>query len=387
MHSEFFLGPNFSGRSAAMLALLRSGKLGAESFFVGPYAEAALSGLTSSVMDEIALYRARPSRTREIFNQLDIAACRARKPQSLSGGEQVLLALHCFSLSGYDTLAVDTALEQLDDENRVAALAYLNSGAFNVALIDNRTTLDTWATTPRDDGPPSSVIDWQALNALMVPQHAPEIAIRRLTFSYRSGRTIFRDASATLAPGQVYRMSGANGAGKTTFLKILAGALAPSASDITLGGKPYAPWRNGNAALAMATQNPDQQWCGATLDEDLSRRRKALRGSAALLTGERLSALAQALGIASLDQHLYELPLAARKRVSWLWPLAGAHPWIVLDEPTLGQDRDTRENLARLLASLCGKGYGVIFVTHDDAFAAMLPQRVLRIENAAISPL
>ena len=66
MHSEFFLGPNFSGRSAAMLALLRSGKLGAESFFVGPYAEAALSGLTSSVMDEIALYRARPSRTREI---------------------------------------------------------------------------------------------------------------------------------------------------------------------------------------------------------------------------------------------------------------------------------------------------------------------------------
>ena len=225
MHSEFFAGPNFSGRSAAMLALLRSGKPGSESFFIGPYAEAALSGLSSSVLDEIALYRANPPRTRQIFNRLDVASSRTRKPQSLSGGEQVLLALHCFSLSGYDTLAVDTALEQLDAENRAAALAYLNSGAFNVALIDNRTTPDNWLATPREAMPLSSVIDWHALNMLIVPQQAAEIAINRLNFGYRGGKMIFRDASATLAPGQIYRMSGANGAGKTTFLKILAGAL------------------------------------------------------------------------------------------------------------------------------------------------------------------
>jgi energy-coupling factor transport system ATP-binding protein len=386
MHSEFFAGPNFSGRSAAMLALLRSGKLGPEAFFVGPYAEAALSGLSSSVLDEIALYRDRAPSERQTFNQLDTAACLARKPQSLSGGEQVLLALHCFSQSGYGTLAVDTALEQLDAENRAAALTYLGSGAFNVALIDNRAALDNWQLT-RCSTPPSSVIDWHALNALIVPQHANEIVIQRLNFGYRSGKTIFRDASATLAPGNTYRMSGANGAGKTTFLKILAGALAPSNSMVTLGGTPYAPWRNGNAALAMATQNPDQQWCGATLHEDMTRRRKALGNGGATLGDERLLKLAQALGIQSLEQHLYELPLAARKRVSWLWPLAGAHPWMVLDEPTIGQDAETREQLARLLARMCGLGYGIIFVTHDDDFAAMLPHRVLRIEDGAISPL
>jgi energy-coupling factor transport system ATP-binding protein len=386
MHSEFFAGPNFSGRSAAMLALLRSGKLGAEAFFVGPYAEAALSGLSSSVLDEIALYRDRAPSKRQIFNQLDTAACLTRKPQSLSGGEQVLLALHCFSLSGYDTLAVDTALEQLDAENRADALAYLGSDAFNVALIDNRTAPDNWQLTPCST-PPSSVIDWHALNELIVPQHANEIVIQRLNFGYRSGKTIFRDASATLAPGNTYRMSGANGAGKTTFLKILAGALAPSNSMVTLGGTPYAPWRNGNAALAMATQNPDQQWCGATLHEDMTRRRKALGNGGATLGDERLLKLAQALGIQSLEQHLYELPLAARKRASWLWPLAGAHPWMVLDEPTIGQDTETRGQLARLLARMCGLGYGIIFVTHDDDFAATLPHRVLRIEDGAISPL
>jgi energy-coupling factor transporter ATP-binding protein EcfA2 len=385
MHREFFSGPNFSGRSEALLALLRSGRLGEQTFFIGPYAEAALSGLSSSVTDEIALYCARPPRERPVFHQLDIAACAARKPQYLSGGEQVLLALHCFSRSALDAVAVDTALEQLDEVNRAAALGYLASGAFNVALIDNRAAPAGFTETPRELPMPSYAIDWPALGTLIVPQRATRIEIRRLNFAYGKSKTIFRDASATISPGQAYRLYGANGAGKTTLLKILAGALAPTNSEVMLGGTRYAPWRDGKAALAMATQNPDQQWCGATLAEDMTRRRKALGERGAMLNDARLTALANALGIASLDQHLYELPLAARKRVSWLWPLAGAHPWIVLDEPTLGQDRDTRENFARLLGKLCGAGYGILFVTHDDEFATMLPHRLLQIEDCAIS--
>ena len=46
-----------------------------------------------------------------------------RKPQTLSGGEQVPFALHCFS-SGYRALVIDTALEQLDASNRREALHY-----------------------------------------------------------------------------------------------------------------------------------------------------------------------------------------------------------------------------------------------------------------------
>src|SRR5262249_44776483 len=138
------------------------------------------------------------------------------------------------------------------------------------------------------------------------------------------------------------------------------------------------------------TENPDQQWCGATLREDMARRRAALAALAArqeqtALSEARIANLARDLGVVSLDQHLYELPLAARKRISWLWPFAGAHPWIMLDEPTIGQDEDTCRALARVLAQLCGAGYGVIFVTHDDAFAAAVPHRVLRVDNKQIN--
>ena len=81
-----------------------------------------------------------------------------------------------------------------------------------------------------------------------------------------------------------------------------------------------------------------------------ARRRKALARfpEIKLPDDDALVALAAHLGVRSMDQHLYELPLAARKRLSWLWPLAGAMPWVMLDEPTLGQDRATCEAFARL---------------------------------------
>jgi energy-coupling factor transport system ATP-binding protein len=117
------------------------------------------------------------------------------------------------------------------------------------------------------------------------------------------------------------------------------------------------------------------------------RRRRALRahGAAGAIDEPRLDVLARALGMPSLDQHLYELPLAARKRVSWLWPFAGAHPWLMLDEPTIGQDHATRRQLATLLGYMGARGYGTIFVTHDDEFADMLPHRRLHISNGSIS--
>jgi energy-coupling factor transporter ATP-binding protein EcfA2 len=381
---EFISGPNFSGRSRLLRA--RARELGAATYFIGPYAEAALSGLSSTIADEIQIYRAkRRDRDRPLFER-PRAALR-QKPQSLSGGEQVLLALHCFSISTYRSLAIDTALEQLDAPNRAEAIDYLGTGRFDVVLTDNRAQPRGWNCRELPRRRQSFVCDWQGLQQAITPQRTPRIFIRHLSFSYHPDADIFKDAEVVLEPGQAHRLSGPNGAGKTTLLKILVGALVPRSAQISLDEAPYEPWRTGNNALALATQNPDQQWCGATLREDMDRRRAALSGhpAHALLTEARISTLARQLGVGSIDQHLYELPIAARKRISWLWPFAGAHPWIMLDEPTIGQDAETCRALARTLERLCECGYGVMFVTHDDDFAAAVPHRLLHIENKRIS--
>jgi energy-coupling factor transporter ATP-binding protein EcfA2 len=379
---EFFSGPNFSGRSAALMARLAALAPG-NAFFIGPYAEAALSGLSSTVADEIAIYRA-PAPGRE-FAPLDFASLAARKPPTLSGGEQVMLALHCFSLSGYPAIGIDTALEQLDPANRDAALGFLSRESL-VALIDNRLDRPAGWSAREFDGTAAFACDLAAAAGNLPSCAAPAIAIEDLSFGYPRGREIFRTANVVLEPG-VWRLTGPNGAGKTTLFKLLAGVLAPVAGTVTLDGARYAPWREGNRIFAFATQNPDHQWCGATLGEDLTRRRRALTRFPEISVPDEtaLAALAGVLGIGSLDQHLYELPLVARKRLSWLWPFTGALPWIMLDEPTIGQDRAMRAALSAAINTLAALGHGVLFITHDDAFAGAIRHRALRLADATIT--
>jgi energy-coupling factor transport system ATP-binding protein len=382
---EFISGTNFSGRSEALMARLRER---APAFFIGPHAEAALSGLSSTVEDEIEIYRA-PEPGREAFAPLDFASYAERRPPTLSGGEQVLLALHCFSLSAYSAIGIDTALEQLDPDNRNRAITYLTqaeSQGVSATLADNRLDHPPGMAVHEATGAsPEFACDLTA--AAHLPACRPmAIKVQGLSFRYPAGGDIFRDGNITLEPGHAYRLIGVNGAGKTTFCKLLAGVLAPDAGAIELDGKPYAPWRTGNRAFAFATQNPDHQWCGATLVEDIGRRRGVLaQRGITVPSDETLAALAACLGIQSMDQHLYELPLVARKRLSWLWPFSGVMPWAMLDEPTLGQDRGTREALADAIARLSTSGYGIVFITHDDDFAARIAHRPLRIENGLIS--
>jgi len=381
---ELIAGANFSGRSAMLIARLREN---APAFLIGPYAEAALSGLSSTVADEIEIYRA-PKPGRDAFAPLDFARYAEHRPSTLSGGEQVLLALHCFSLSDYPAIGIDTALEQLDPDNRDHAMTYLAQGAsqgFSALLADNR--LDPSGMTVHTLTGTAAEFACDLAAAACPPARAPmAIDVQGLSFRYPGGREIFRDASAVLEPGRAYRLTGANGAGKTTFCKLLAGVLAPGAGGIELDGNPYEPWRTGNRVFAFATQNPDHQWCGATLGEDVARRRRALARHGINVPGdETLPRLAACLGIHAMDQHLYELPLVARKRLSWLWPLSGVMPWVMLDEPTLGQDRATRAALADAIARLSRNGYGIVFITHDDEFAARIEHRHLKIANGLIT--
>ena len=312
----------------------------APAFFIGPYAEAALSGLSSTVADEIAIYRS-ANFSRPAFAPLDFLAYAARKPPTLSGGEQVLLALHCFSLSDYAAIGIDTALEQLDPANRDGALAYLSWGAahgFTAALIDNRLACPPgWSARELTGTTAEFACNLAAIP--LAPRAAPAIGVHGLSFRYPGGRDIFRDADLLLEPGRAHRLTGPNGAGKTTLLKLLAGVLSPTAGALTLDGAAYAPWASGNRIFALATQNPDHQWCGATLAEDLARRRAALaRHSTRLPSDEELAKLASCLGIRSLDQHLYECRWL-RASGELALAAAGRDACIMLDEPTLGQDQ------------------------------------------------
>jgi energy-coupling factor transport system ATP-binding protein len=57
----------------------------------------------------------------------------------------------------------------------------------------------------------------------------------------------------------------------------------------------------------------------------------------------------------------------------------------MLDEPTIGQDRAMRAALAGAISRLAALGHGVVFITHDDEFAATIAHRALRVADGTVT--
>jgi energy-coupling factor transport system ATP-binding protein len=207
-----------------------------------------------------------------------------------------------------------------------------------------------------------------------------------LSFGYRRSEDVFRNCSFELLPGVVYRLRGSNGAGKSTLVRLLCGVLPFRSGELLLNGRRYRPYSEGNRVLAVAMQNPDDQWTDVTVAGDLQRRlRHALAGSALPSVNRLLSEWETTLGLSGqLRRHVLDLPRVLRKRLSWIWPLSCCLPWIVLDEPTIGQDDRAVTELAAMLRDCADRGHGVIYVSHDRRLAAALAATDLIVGNGQV---
>ena len=380
------VGANFSGRSTALATYLRARPPQARCILLGPYAESGLSGVATTVQEELHFYggpRPTPAQGLETV-ATDLQEIGAQRVSTLSGGQQVLLALECFAQSSCSHLGVDGALEQLDAARRVYVISWLETlrtHARQAVVVDNRSPTQlrgrTWAL-PATQGPFALRLDHMPHAAAR--SAAPVVQLQGVSFAYPGGATVLKDVSLNLAPGFAYRLHGANGCGKSTLLKLLTGVVAPSAGELRLDGVAYRPHRSGNAAIALATQDPDHQWVATTFEADFARKQHGFRGEKhAHSTGSTSFAdICEALGMSqSAQTHLLDLPKALRKRASWAWPLCGTLPWIALDEPSLGQDLAAVDQLAAAMQALIRRGHGIVFVSHDERLAQRVAHRTL----------
>ena len=127
-------------------------------------------------------------------------------------------------------------------------------------------------------------------------------------------------------------------------------------------------------------QNPEHQFVTVRVEDELALGPRRLGRSEAavrstvddLLDRLHLGALAAA--------NPYTLSGGEQRRLSVATALATAPRVLILDEPTLGQDRRTWIELIDLLAKLRDDGVGVVAATHDADFVAALADRRLRLE-------
>ncbi|MBR8319666.1 MULTISPECIES: sugar ABC transporter ATP-binding protein [Burkholderia cepacia complex] len=177
----------------------------------------------------------------------------------------------------------------------------------------------------------------------------------------------------SIGAGEVVALMGANGAGKSTFVKILSGALQADGGTLTLRGEPYRP-ASPHAAKRLGVATVHQSVADAvvptlSIADNLLLDRLCDPASPwrAPPAARRAAArsLAARVGLdADLAAPLASLSLADQQRVTLARALAGQPSLLILDEPTASLSAAEAERLFQLVDALRRDGVAILLVSH-----------------------
>ena len=209
------------------------------------------------------------------------------------------------------------------------------------------------------------------------PSEAPLLAIEDLA-GRRGDRLLFSGLSAVAAAGEALRLSGPNGCGKTTALRIMCGLLRPEAGRIRWRGRtvsepPGDPgWRRELAFVGHHEALKDT----LTPIENLRFARALRGGRAPCLPDEALERVGLA---AERDTLTRELSAGQRRRAALARLLLDDAVLWVLDEPAAALDRDGTTLVESLCSEHAAAGGALLFTSHQPLDLASGRVRELRL--------
>lgn len=188
-------------------------------------------------------------------------------------------------------------------------------------------------------------------------------------------RVAVDDVSFRLAPGEVYGLLGPNGAGKTTIIKMVCGLLDPDGGTVTIGGRPA---RDDLSVRGMVGYVPQD----VALYPDLTARENlAFLGRLYRLDRRTLaSRIAEALALTDLsdraDERVDAYSGGMRRRLNIAAGLLHHPRLLILDEPTVGVDPQSRHAILERVQDLGHEGLAVVYTTHYMEEAERVCDRV-----------
>ncbi|MET0777613.1 MAG: cytochrome c biogenesis heme-transporting ATPase CcmA [Pseudomonas mandelii] len=177
----------------------------------------------------------------------------------------------------------------------------------------------------------------------------------------RDLRLLFENLELRLASGEMVQISGPNGSGKTSLLRLLSGLMQPTAGQVLLNGKPLNDQR-----LELAR---NLLWIGhAAGIKDLLTPEENLIWLCALHQPAPHEAIWQALADVGLrgfeDVPCHTLSAGQKRRVALARLYLDSPPLWILDEPFTALDKQGVAQLEEHLASHCERGGMVVLTTH-----------------------
>lgn len=228
--------------------------------------------------------------------------------------------------------------------------------------------------------------DWaEALAALppfspLSPDAAPLVELCDVRFDYAPDAPVLDGLDLAVRPGEVVALLGANGAGKSTVLRLIKGLGKPAAGRLALGAGLTAAHDVG-----LMFQNPEEQIfahtvaaeCGYWLENRGVMLEERLARCRAVLTGFGLGEL--------LDRAPFSLSFGEKRRLCLAAVLVAEPAVLCLDEPTTGLDAANLAAMAAEVRRQAARGRAVLLATHEEAFAAMAATRWITLASGRIA--
>jgi ABC-2 type transport system ATP-binding protein len=211
----------------------------------------------------------------------------------------------------------------------------------------------------------------------------PAIRVEGVIKRY-GARPALAGVSFTVAPGEIVGLLGPNGAGKSTTLSILATLLVADAGAVVVADRPLPAQAAAVRRLLGFVPQREALYPPLSARENLEffARMQGLRGTAAA------RALADALALVGLerraDEPVARLSGGMRRRLNLACGILHRPQVILLDEPTVGVDPQSRERIFEAVAALAAGGAAVLYSTHYMEEAERLCRRVVLLDEGRV---
>ena len=215
----------------------------------------------------------------------------------------------------------------------------------------------------------------------------PELLnVENLCFSYHPGRPVLKNISTSIRKGEMVSIVGTNGAGKSTFSKVLCGFETAQSGALSLEGRDLTALSIKERAdlIGYVMQNPNQMISKTQIFDEVAlglRNRNVPEDQVRL----RVEAALQTCGLYPFrNWPVSALSYGQKKRVTIASILVLEPEMILLDEPTAGQDLAHYTQIMDFLRELNQSGTTVVLITHDMHLMLEYTPRAIVFHDGAI---
>ncbi len=217
-------------------------------------------------------------------------------------------------------------------------------------------------------------------------EHGVSVSVAACAKTFPDGTRALEAVDLDIARGETVVFLGPSGCGKTTMLRIIAGLEAPDADGrVLFDGEDVTPVPIERRKVGMVFQSY-ALFPNMTVAENIGYGLK-VRGASKAERQARVAELVALTGIEGLEhRRIDQLSGGQRQRVALARAVAARPRVLLLDEPLTALDAALRERLRGELDRLLRKlGITTVYVTHDQAEAMALGDRIVVMRNGTIA--